>query len=233
MSTSPREGHEMFARYAFPPNELGYCGPEDADLDEIANRAREFDGAWPYLEAIAATTGAKPLDAAVVRAYWVGGRLLADLDPGALLHRLRAAFAGQATGLLADVPSATAHHSFHVCVVYPWVRFLGRGDPATPLHVLQSCRIRWGTVQRVVGDEVEVMSAPLEFDGRSLALGVPAPEVIRWRKGGSALTTAPAEGDVVAAHWGWMCERLATSDIEALELGTATTLDLVNRRLVD
>ena len=232
MSTSLREGHELFARYAFPPNELGYCGPEGTGLDELADRAREFNGAWPYLEAIAAAIGAAPLDPVVVRTYWVGGPLLDDLDPGALLVRLRAAFAGQATGLLADVPTATAHHSFHVCVVYPWVRFLGRGDPATPLRVLQSCRIRWGTVQRVVGDEGELMSAPLEYDGRRLALGAPATEVVRWRKGGSALTTAPAEGDVVSAHWDWVCGRLGAADVEALRLGTKATLDLVNRWLV-
>ena len=25
-------GHATFARYAFPPNELGYCGPSDASV---------------------------------------------------------------------------------------------------------------------------------------------------------------------------------------------------------
>ncbi|MCX5042144.1 DUF6390 family protein [Aldersonia sp. NBC_00410] len=233
MGTSLREGHELFARYAFPPNELGYCGPESASLDELADRAREFDGAWPYLEAIAAAIGTEPLDPAVVRTYWVGSPLLDDLDPGVLLARLRAAFAGQATGLLADVPTATAHHSFHVCVVYPWVRFLGRGDPATPLRVLQSCRIRWGTVQHVSGDELELVSSPLVYDGRRLELGAPAPEVVRWRKGGSALTAAPAGGDVVAAHWDWVCGRLGDADAEALECGTAATLDLVNRLIAE
>ena len=50
----------MFARYAFPPNELGYCGPADSDVllrgdspTEVAAHAKEFDGAWPYLRTIA------------------------------------------------------------------------------------------------------------------------------------------------------------------------------------
>lgn len=233
MSTSVRAGHELFARYAFPPNELGYCGPEDAGIAELADRAREFNGAWPYLEAIAAATGGDPLDPAVVRNYWVGGPLLDDLDPRALLVRLRTAFTGQATGLLSDVSAATAHHSFHVCVVYPWVRFLGRGDPATPLRVLQSCRIRWGAVQCVNGDEVELLSAPLVYDGRSLALATPEKQVVRWRKGDSALTAAPAVGDLVAAHWNWVCGRLDAADVAALERATVQTLHLVNPLLAE
>ena len=50
-------GAELFARYAFPPNELGYCGPGDTRPDELASHARDFDGAWPYLMAIADALG--------------------------------------------------------------------------------------------------------------------------------------------------------------------------------
>ena len=84
-------GPLLFARYAFPPNELGYCGPDDwASLVEYANSpdrpavdgdirrlGRAFDGAMPYLELIAETTGiGDPFDRRVVHAYWVGNPLL-------------------------------------------------------------------------------------------------------------------------------------------------------------
>src|SRR5690349_16965888 len=121
-------GQALFARYAYPPNELGYCGPADTSIGELASRARDFDGAWPYLGIIADAAGiTDPLDTEVVRSYWVGGPLLDRVDPAVLLARLRLAFAGQVTGLLAELPAAggvAAHHSFHVFVVYPWVRFL-------------------------------------------------------------------------------------------------------------
>ena len=71
--------------------------------------------------------------------------------PRQLLDRLRTAFKGQVTGLLDAVPATAevlAHHSFHVFVVYPWVRFLRR-DAATAVRVMQDCRIRWGTVESV------------------------------------------------------------------------------------
>ena len=69
-------GTLLFARYAYPPNELGYCGPEGADAllrpeapAEIARRARQFEGAWSYLEFNARSAWiADPLDETVVDA---------------------------------------------------------------------------------------------------------------------------------------------------------------------
>ena len=124
-------GATMFARYAYPPNVLGYCGPEDAspllsrDSDAealIARHAREFEGAWTYLELIAAAAEiADPLDERVVEAYWVGNDLLDGIDPVAMLAELRRRFIGQND---ASWTPGLPHHSFHVFTVYPWVGLL-------------------------------------------------------------------------------------------------------------
>jgi Family of unknown function (DUF6390) len=231
-------GYVLFARYAFPPNELGYCGPADADVllrgdnpSEVVAHAKEFDGAWPYLRAIAeAADDIDALDAEVVQSYWVGGPLLNRVDPGDLLDRLRSAFRGQVTGLLDDLTDprgVLAHHSFHVLVVYPWVRFLDR-DVTTALRVMQDCRIRWGTVESVEDDHVVMASRPLTLEDGDLALGEPAPERVRWRKDGTSLIAAPAPGDVVSAHWDWVCSILTEADSDALSDATHTTLELVN-----
>jgi hypothetical protein len=91
-------GPLLFARYAYPPNALGHCGPEDsrALLEYAAagvsdggpaDLARQFAGAWPYLTLIAAAAGRPDaLDAEVVEAYWLGNRLL-ERVPGRLLAR--------------------------------------------------------------------------------------------------------------------------------------------------
>ncbi|WP_197373617.1 DUF6390 family protein [Mycolicibacterium baixiangningiae] len=227
-------GHTLFAQYAFPPNELGYCGPPGTVIPgagtALAGQAREFDGAWPYLAALAAAAGgADVLDEEVVHSYWVGGALLAAVDPGDLLARMRRAFAGQSTGLLDAVTSRNilAHHSFHVFVVYPWVRFLDR-DPVTPLRIMQSCRIRWGTVESVDGDHAVMRTRPLTSDSESLTLGAPIGERVRWRRNGASLIAAPHPGDWVAAHWDWVCGALTDDDVTALAAATGTTLDLVN-----
>jgi hypothetical protein len=230
-------GHAVFARYAFPPNELGYCGPADAAVllrggnpAQFAAHAREFDGTWPYLKIIADAAGfTDPLDAEVVRSYWVGGPLLDRVDPAMLLDDLRTAFHGQVTGLLAELTNpdgVLAHHSFHVFVVYPWVRFLDR-DPETALGVMQNCRIRWGTVQSVEDEYAVVLSPPLRFDG-GLALGDPIAERLRWSKDGVSLVAAPRPGDMVSAHWDWVCDKLADTEITALADANQTTIELVN-----
>lgn len=62
------DGVLLFSRYAYPPNELGYCGPErpqqlleqvsaGASDEGLRQLARGFEGAWPYLELIAASAG--------------------------------------------------------------------------------------------------------------------------------------------------------------------------------
>src|SRR5262245_40871840 len=82
-------GPLLFARYAFPPNDRGLCGPDDraalrgyapagvADHPGLVQLARGFAGAWPYLQLIAAANRiADPLDRRVVEAYWIGNDLL-------------------------------------------------------------------------------------------------------------------------------------------------------------
>ena len=199
-------------------------------MAELALRAKEFDGAWPYLDAIAdAAGGIDSLDAAVVRNYWVGGPLLGAVDPDALLSRLRSSFAGQVTGLLDALGpgEALAHHSFHVFAVYPWVRFLDRG-PAKPVQVMQDCRVRWGTVESVRGDHAVIDSQPLRFADGRLLLGEPARERVRWRKDGTSLAPEPLPGQVVTAHWDWVCGALRDGERDALAAATQVSLDIVN-----
>ena len=225
-------GHALFAQYAYPPNELGYCGPADGGgASGVASHAKEFDGAWPYLAAIAeAASGCDPLDPDVVSSYWIGGPLLTKVRPADLLTRLRMSFMGQVTGLLDAVhatPGVLANHSFHVFVVYPWVRFVDR-DPATALGVMQDCRIRWGTVESIDGDHVVITSRPLALADGGLTLGEPRPERVRWKKGELSLAPAPVPGSTVSAHWDWVCASVTDDETAALESATRATLELVN-----
>ncbi|MBB3037310.1 DUF6390 family protein [Hoyosella altamirensis] len=233
-------GAALFARYAYPPNELGYCGPPGvtATVQQLSGApspeqarmwARSFDGAWPYLTEIAAAFGsADPLRADVVEAYWVGTPLLKEIDPGRLLSRLQDSFRGQVGNLLASARSACAHHSFHVFVVYPWARMLDKGPAA--LSVLQNCRIRWGKVTDVSDEEVTVLSRPLEYNG-ALSLGAPTAETARWRVAGQQLAGRPMAGESVALHWDWICDRLEPGQTAQLQTYTEMTLQWVNELL--
>ncbi|MFF9348808.1 DUF6390 family protein [Streptomyces sp. NPDC014734] len=234
-------GAVLFARYAYPPNELGYCGPADAtallrpeDTGLVERHARRFEGAWCYLELLAETAGLPdPLDERVVEAYWIGNELLDRTDPAALLARLRDRFRGQWGGTWQDAADrARAHHSFQVFDVYPWARLLGTSDSRAPLDVLDRCRIRTGVVRSVGGEFATVESRPLRWTGGHLVHGAPRPESVRWSTGGRSLIPGLARGDVVSLHWDWVCDVLTrpqAARVEATEARQLAALGLTAR----
>ncbi len=239
-------GPVLFARYAFPPNHHGYCGPADNvaffqqgvtgnDDGGLRAMAKEFAGAWPYLELIAHGTGlADPLDRRVVEAYWVGSPRLDQLSvpaiAGSMEDRFRFTsgprFSSLAEGVLAG---GVPHHSFAVFCIYPWVGLLGDDRRAAQaLTVLDRCRIRWGRVLSLDGDQVVVESAPLTWDGRRLDYGAPQVETVIRSIGGVGMVAELAVGDWVSLHWEWVCDRLNERQRRFLRHFTDRHLAIVN-----
>ena len=124
------------------------------------------------------------------------------------------------------------HHSFAVFCVYPWTGLLGDdGKAKHALMVLDRCRIRWGKVTAVQGDQAAVEYRPLYWDGRLLTLGEPATETARLALDGSAIAHGIGPGDWVSLHWDWICDRLTQRQLRALRDFTLRHLDLVNHRV--
>jgi len=247
VSGSPltNDGPLLFARYAYPPNELGYCGGEDhrALLEQTAagvvdgglrQTLREFEGAWPYLELIAAANHLDdPLDTRVVEAYWLGSPLLDRVGPallaGSLDERFRRRAGRSWTALASAIPNgALPHHSFHVLGIYPFVGLLRNGVVTEPLRVLDRCRIRWGRVVAVIGEKAVVQSQSLEWDGHRLALGAVHDEVAVTGEGNLRLGRRLSAGDWCSLHWDWVCDRLEPAQVRALQHYTQTQLVAVN-----
>jgi hypothetical protein len=241
-------GPVLFARYAFPPNSHGFCGPADSgglfeygvagrDDGGLRAMARQFAGAWPYLELIAGATGLPdPLDRRVVEAYWIGSprldqvgtRSVGDSMEDRFRFMTGAQFSTLAEGVLAG---GVPHHSFAVFCIYPYTGLLTDGRKAPyALTVLDRCRIRWGRVLAVQGDQVVVESSTLTWDGRSLALGPPATETVVQSVDGVGMVGGVAPGDWVSLHWEWVCDRLTEGQVGRLRAYTERHLAIVNDR---
>jgi hypothetical protein len=223
---SSSAGVECFARYADAPNALGYCGPPEGigtTEAEVRASARRFSGVWPYLQVLARLTGTPdPLDARLVEAYWLGRDLGVDREEFGreLLAVLGPRAGAYWTHLTADLlTEAAPDHGFHVFGVYPWSRLLAAGPQ--PLFVLDSCRIRWGTVVGL--DPLTVSSPRLTWDGAALGLGDPAEGPVD----GDGL----ALGQTVAVHWDCLVDVLTPDQAEVLAASTAERLRLTNARL--
>ena len=242
-------GPVLFGRYAFGPNRLGYCGPDESrsllalaatgtDDHGLRNLARGFEGAYPYLELIAAANHlADPLDHDVVEAYWLGNGLTAAVRPRALHRsvedRFRPRLAVDDWRWLEGAVASGARpvHAFHVFDVFPKVGLL-RGEVVRDvLATIDSCRIRWGRVEAVVGDSLIVSAASLELIEGRLRIAAPRIETVsRWLDG-TGFVDEVTPGDMVAIHWSWACDRLTERQLHNLVAWTRLALWVTNRAI--
>ena len=240
-------GPVLFARYAYPPNRLGLCGPDDAPslhagalagaTAELRELARGFEGAYPYLSLIAHENGiADPLDPRVVEAYWLGGELSARIGPRSLHRNVSERFRGRMTTddwrWLESALAAGSRpiHAFHVLEIFPRAGLM-RGDAAPILETIDSCRVRWGRLVRAVGDQLVISASRLELVDGKLRLGAEGLESVTGWYDGSGLLGGARPGDPVSVHWGWACDRLSESQLARLAAWTDAALGITNQAI--
>lgn len=238
---TPTEGDVIFARYALSPNDLGYCGPHTDLLHAVASCdperaqgsepiltevARKFSGVWSYLHVLEQVTGLPAMSHELVRQYWTGADIEIDRDAFArgLLDYIRpqaGAYWSHLNESLLD--EVRPNHAFHVLGVYPWSRLLHTGAPQ-PLHVLNSCRIRIGTVVSVSGTRAVVATENLTYDGAlDIVEADDEVEIVQ--------PTDVAVGDTVALHWSQIIDRLTAAQADLLAAQNSEQIELTNRRL--
>ncbi len=238
-------GALLFARFAFPPNALGLCGPEtgltlpervrDGRMDiELRRIAQGFEGAWPYLELIAAENDLRdPLDARVVEAYWLGNDLLGHVGARAHHADLETRFRARARPsewrwleAKADT-EARVHHSFHVLEVLPRIGLIRGGLPPDLLGVLERCLIRPGVVTGRDERHLDVAVSPLEMVDGTLRFGEQRREHLAFAAG-DAYGDDLVAGDLVALHWDRVCGRLTPLQAARLRAVTERNLAVAN-----
>jgi hypothetical protein len=241
-------GPLLFARFAFPPNRLGLCGPETAGTlpervrsgrpdPELRRIAQDFEGAWPYLELIAAENGvADPLDPCVVEAYWLGNGLLREVGPQARYDDLERRFRDRTAIVewpwLAAKPGSTSvvHHSFHVLEILPRIGMIRGGLPADMVSVLERCLVRPGRVVAVTDGALDVDLPTLQLRDGALRFGRPQHQHITHATG-EAFGDVLLPGDDVAVHWDRVCGRLDDGQVARLMAVTKRNLEVANQTL--
>lgn len=235
------------ARYAFGPNRLHYCGPDqngqlraninegavDPDLDRMLS---QFETMYPYLVHIAqANHISDPFDERVVEAYWIGNALLdrvskrdlyAHLVDGLQLKKKL----GTSFALIEEKvgEGALPHHSFHVFDI--WKR-TGATEREHTLENMDACRVSWGSVTSAHGPFIDVEVAPLLYTEGKLVLGAPlSRRYVRKLESDYDIEQLNA-GDLVTIHWGVVCERITPHQLRALKKYTLHHLAIANKTL--
>jgi hypothetical protein len=228
-------GVARFARFAAPPNRRGYCGPDEFaspvgpmatdERQELRRSAREFLGAYPYLELLAGAAGLDdPLADVAVEAYWIGNPIAARVSTGDLgrsvSDRFRTRTGANWSHLELAVPGAICNHAFHVLVASPWVGLMRGGVVEEPLAIVDDCRVSWGTVVSAPGGRVfSVERTPLEWRNGRLVPGAP-------QRIDVTSDLSLSVGDTVALHWGCVCDVLSDRQLGWLRHVTASQLAL-------
>ena len=243
------EGALLFGRYAFPPNRLGYCGPDDHPAlfqyvtqgvtdQGLIELERRFDGAFPYLRLIAqANNIPDPFDRRVVEAYWIGNAYLERVTASPFYDSLGERFRnrmdpGSFSWLASKLESgARPHHNFHVFEVYLRAGLMRDNRANIGLTRMDSCRISWGRVAEVDGAELVVERPALELRDGKLALTEPRSMRVLRQLDGRGFADEARPGDHVSVHWNWVCEVLDPLALRRLIANTRRYLDLANQTL--
>jgi len=238
------DGTLKFARYAFMPNRLGYCGSDEnkALLDYCAARytdpglvfiLQKFQAAYPYLKLIACSNHiSDPFDTRVVEAYWLGNELLNQVEVAQFYNSLRDRFAKQLNPktlsyLLGKPPlGARPFHNFHVFDVHSRTGALEHS-----LDTMENCRIGWGKVKAIEPAHLVVEHQPLLLEYGKLKLGESREKRVLRQIDGTGLSTDCQIGDTVSFHWDWACEVLNPKQVRNLEKYTRYHLELANQTL--
>jgi hypothetical protein len=242
-------GALLFGRYAFPPNRLGYCGPDDHQAlfeyvtqnhtdGGLLDLERRFDGAYPYLRLIAQANGIPdPFDHRVVEAYWIGNPYLERVAASPFYESLRERFrARMDSGAFAWLASAVErgarpHHNFHVFDVYRRAGLMRDRQAQIGIERMDRCRISWARVTAVEGAELVVDRPLLVLREGKLVLTEARTERVARQIDGRGFAEGARVGDIVAIHWDWVCEVLSARKLERLTRNTMRALAQANATL--
>jgi len=223
--------------YSFPPNKLGYCGPDESwktfDIfvsgqsneksQEVKFLLEKFYGLHNYLEAIARANSLDPFDKEVIEAYWIGNRLLEKVS---FEETQNAIISLQKHGLPKKIAEKKAaklprgmipHHSMHVL----YVNFItSKLEPI--VKNLSSCIVQWAKVEKNRGDTIAIKG--IELFSEANELKIREKEKIVENPFG-----VKAEKGFVSTHWGRAIEEISEEEMKNLKKYTIKTVELMNK----
>lgn len=252
-SSKKQAGELLHTKHAFPPNSLGYCGPDVRGriLDYLHNHSdgesllpvlTKFEAAYPFVRMIAKSTGKSPFDYKVTEAYWLGNSLLNRVEPVEFYEFAHQDLApsrktvGKKDGLRKEEAkslfrelgfNAKPHHTFYVLGMY--ARSSDKsGTEEKLLELMDSCRISWGRVSEVKRETLVVERPSLTLTRDRISLTRPNKKEITYDPEIHPFSNIHI-GDWVSIHWNFASEKLLPYQLKNLKQFTALDIEATNR----
>ncbi|MGV8085953.1 MAG: DUF6390 family protein [Candidatus Bilamarchaeum sp.] len=227
--------------YAFPPNNLGYCGhpkfyeslsaylvsPSNINIQALQSELKKFPTHYAYLNFIARENGLSPFDLKVVRAFWTGNSLLSNISYDSLKEFIKDdLFAGKFSSrvelLISNLPfGLVPHHSFNSL----YIRFVSERVERS-VENFDSCCITWGKVLKLSGNcaLIDRMSVSYE-NGFFLKNSICQVDLQRNK---IQFLRDISVGDYLSVHWGMAIEKLSVENRDLLEKWTLVNISAIN-----
>jgi len=221
-------GLKVATAYSLPSFSLGFCGPQDkksrkilsdyasgkpASEKAIRKIFEKFEAAYSYYKLIAKKNNIlDPFDEKVLKAFWVGNRLLEQVSREDLQKLILTNFCRP--GLLTKTEARIK--ALILGAVAKRVKLEG--------SLLDLCRIGWGKVKKLEKNSLIVKYKPL-LTKNEIKLGNDIEKKIHRNK---HILPKIRIGDYISFHWGEACGVLNKSSLKNLEFYTQKTIGLIN-----
>lgn len=173
----------------------------------------------------------------MVAAYWIGNELLEKVAASpffeSLGDRFRPRMTGGDFGWLATKfeQGARPHHNFHVFEIHTRAGLMRNEKAHIALETMDSCRISWGKVAAIEGDELLVERPALVLAAGKLALSEPRATRVTRQIGPHGFVDGVQPGGHVSIHWDWACQVLSAPALARVQAATSRYLDLANQTI--
>lgn len=226
---------QLAARFALPPNSLGFCGKDSAPekfkqcfihgkCAGVEEEIERFIVLHPYLKTLSKISGLDKFSYDVVEAYWLGTDLLKKSD-NSHYSILLGSFTEQGVpGWLTDElknnppPRFIPHHLFQVLFVG-----VGKASQSVPFNLdsINNCMIRWGQVTKISEDSLEIDLYSLKEGSNHYQL---TQNISEFSYNKDFLPKLEV-GKVVAVHWEQPVKILTPKEVKNLSYWTEETIN--------
>lgn len=231
------KGLQLAARFALPPNSLGYCGKDSApekfkecivngQSDGVSKELEKFIVLNPYLKTISKITGKNKHSHNVVESYWLGNNELKRVkndDYKILLKNLSAQ--GVPPWFIDEVKEKQPKkfiptHLFQILHVG-----VGKASGAVPFNMdsINNCMVRWGKVEKIGKEKLVVKLNSLKKSKKGYILTTKKGS-FNYRKD---FLPGLKIGDIVAVHWKQVVKKLTKNEADKLQRWTKEVVKVV------
>ena len=229
-----QSGLKRVAQYSLKPHELKICGPKEyyrtlydwiagknkTETRRIMEILKKRPVAYPYLKLIAASNEIEnPFHPRVVEAYWIGNELLENVGQESFKKMIRDIAPNKAEKI---EKKAFPHHNFHVLCVGSVT-----GNVSSRPSSLQLCCISWSKVEKVKENQITTCGPCLKKSNNEMVLEEESSKKQKLEYDKST-TEDLSRGDIVAHHWGKVCEKISNDQRTRLTKYTKKALKFRN-----